>query len=241
MDIAERQSPNFNARSGPVSILVLHYTGMDDGAAAIERLCDPKAGVSSHYVVDEDGSVTRLVAEDKRAWHAGAGAWRGETDVNSASVGIEIVNGGHCYGLPAFAQHQIDAVIALSRAIIDRHDIAPSGVIGHSDLAPERKLDPGERFPWRVLAKAGVGVWPQAVNGDRTVRHGPGRGSGDALTKLQGRLRAIGYAEPGQGDYTARTRAVVAAFQRRFRPSAVDGLIDGETARLIEAVESLTR
>ncbi|MFP4519039.1 MAG: N-acetylmuramoyl-L-alanine amidase [Oceanicaulis sp.] len=241
MQITDRPSPNFNERAARVSILVLHYTGMDDAEAAIERLCDPDAGVSSHYVVDEEGAVTRLVAEDKRAWHAGAGAWRGQADVNSASVGIEIVNGGHCYGLPAFPDAQVEAVITLSQAILARHEIKASGVIGHSDLAPERKLDPGERFPWRVLARAGIGVWPERVAGDRTVRHAPGRGSGETLLRLQDHLRAIGYAEPGDGDYTARTRAVVAAFQRRFRASVVDGLIDGETATLIEAVARLTR
>lgn len=241
MDIAEQTSPNFNDRKRPVSMLVLHYTGMDDAEAAIERLCDPEAGVSAHYVVAEDGAVTRLVAEDRRAWHAGAGAWRGEADVNSASVGIEIVNGGHCYGLPAFPDAQIEAVAALSRTILERHAIKPSGVLGHSDLAPERKLDPGERFPWRVLANAGVGVWPAGVTGDRTVRHGPDQGSGETLARLQSRLREIGYAEPGEGAYTARTRAVVAAFQRRFRPAHVDGLVDGETANLIDAVAKLTR
>ena len=237
----DRPSPNFNDRKRPVSLLVLHYTGMDDAEAAIARLCDSEAGVSSHYVVDEDGAVSRLVPEDKRAWHAGAGEWRGETDVNSASVGIEIVNGGHCYGLPAFPDAQIEAVAALSRDIIARHAIKPSGVIGHSDLAPERKLDPGERFPWRRLAEDGVGVWPVGIEGDRSIRHGPGQGSGDALARLQARLRAIGYGEPGDGAYTARTRAVVAAFQRRFRPSGVDGLVDGETARLIDEVARLTR
>lgn len=241
MDIAERPSPNVNDRKRPVSMLVLHYTGMNDAEAAIERLCDPQAAVSAHYVVAEDGAVTRLVAEERRAWHAGAGQWREETDVNSASVGIEIVNGGHCYGLPVFPEAQMTAVTALSRAIIARWNIQPSGVLGHSDLAPERKLDPGERFPWRELASKGVGVWPAGVTGDRTVRHGPGRGSGDALARLQAGLRAIGYGEPGDGAYLPRTRAVVAAFQRRFRPGYIDGLIDGETANLIEAVARLTR
>jgi N-acetylmuramoyl-L-alanine amidase len=240
MQITERPSPNFNDRKRTVSLLVLHYTGMEDAEAAIARLCDPDAGVSAHYVVAEDGAVTRLVPEDKRAWHAGAGDWRGEGDVNSASVGIEIVNGGHCYGLPAFPDAQIAAVAGLSRAILARHAIAPSGVIAHSDLAPERKLDPGERFPWRFLAGEGVGVWPTGITGDRTVRHGPGRGSGDRLARLQAALRAIGYGEPGEGDYTPRTSAVVTAFQRRFRPAHVDGLIDGETANLIEAVARLT-
>ncbi|MGJ3231365.1 MAG: N-acetylmuramoyl-L-alanine amidase [Oceanicaulis sp.] len=241
MSYRTRPSPNFNDRKLPVSMLVLHYTGMDDAGSAIERLCDPEAGVSSHYVVAEDGTVTRLVDEDKRAWHAGAGEWRGIDDVNSASVGIEIVNGGHCYGLPAYPDIQIEAVTRLSQAVLARHGIKPAGVLGHSDLAPERKLDPGERFPWRVLASAGVGVWPAAVGGDRTVRHGPDHGWGETLARLQAALRAIGYGERGEGAYTARTRAVAAAFQRRFRPAHVDGLIDGETANLIEAVARLTR
>jgi len=156
MQIAERPSPSFNDRKRAVSLLVLHYTGMDDAEAAISRLCDPDAGVSAHYVVAEDGAVSRLVPEDRRAWHAGAGDWRGEGDVNSASIGIEIVNGGHCYGLPAFPDVQIAAVAALSKAIMARHAIKPSGVIAHSDLAPERKLDPGASpgGVWRRRASA---------------------------------------------------------------------------------------
>ncbi|KAA5805301.1 N-acetylmuramoyl-L-alanine amidase [Alkalicaulis satelles] len=216
-------SPNFNDRPAPVSILVLHYTGMETGAAALERLRDPQAKVSSHYLVEEDGRVFALVSEDKRAWHAGAGAWRGCRDVNSASIGIEIVNGGHDFDLPDFADAQIKAVTALCRDILARHAIAARDVIGHSDMAPARKADPGEKFPWRTLAEAGIGLWPEA----------PVAGlSADAAPAA---LAAIGY--PAADNALAD---VVTAFQRRFRPARVDGRLDDETLGLIAAVQALS-
>lgn len=241
LQIERRDSPNHNARKRDVSLLVLHYTGMDTAEAAIERLCDPDAAVSAHYVVCEDGRVVQLVDEDRRAWHAGLGVWAGETDVNSASVGIEIVNGGHCYGLPEFPRAQITAVIELCEAVMARWTIHPAGVIGHSDLAPERKLDPGERFPWARLADYGVGVWPDPVTAGHGLRFGPGHGEGDTLAAVQTHLARIGYGVDTDGRYTPRTRAVVAAFQRRFRPAHADGLVDAETEALIEAVRDLTR
>lgn len=241
LQIERRKSPNHNARKGEVSLLVMHYTGMDTAEAALERLCDPDAGVSAHYVVCEDGRTVQLVEEDRRAWHAGVGVWAGETDVNSASVGIEIVNGGHCFGLPDFPRAQIDAVIELSEAIMARWTIHAAGVIGHCDMAPERKLDPGERFPWARLADYGIGVWPDPVGGGRSLQFGPGHGEGERLAGIQAHLSRIGYGLETGGAYTPRTRAVVAAFQRRFRPDHVDGLIDGETEALIEAVRDLTR
>ena len=241
LSIERRDSPNHNARTRDVSLLVMHYTGMDTAEAALERLCDPEAGVSAHYVVCEDGRVIQLVDEERRAWHAGLGTFSGETDVNSASIGIEIVNGGHCFGLPDFPRAQIDAVIALSEAVMARWTIHASGVIGHSDLAPERKLDPGERFPWARLADYGVGVWPDPVSGGRSLKFGPGFGEGQGLAAAQDHLARIGYGLEVTAAYTARTRAVVAAFQRRFRPDHVDGLIDAETASLIESVRDLTR
>lgn len=237
--IERRDSPNHNARKCEVSLLVLHYTGMESAEAAMDRLCDREAAVSAHYVVDENGRIVQLVDEDRRAWHAGLGVWAGESDVNSASIGIEIVNGGHCYGLPEFPSAQIDAVVALSKAIVGRWSIEASGVIGHSDLAPERKLDPGERFPWARLAEHGVGVWPGAVDGGRSLVFGPDHGEGEALAAVQARLALIGYGIEANGSFSPRTRAVVAAFQRRFRPAHVDGLVDGETAALIEAVRNL--
>lgn len=235
--IHRRDSPNHNARKADVSLLVLHYTGMDSAEAAIERLCDRDWSVSAHYVVEEDGRIVQLVDEDRRAWHAGLGVWAGERDVNSASIGVEIVNGGHCYGLPAFPEAQIQAVTTLCQSIMARWAIPASGVIGHSDLAPERKLDPGEHFPWARLAGDGIGLWPDArpASGDQAVE-----GPGPALAALQGQLGAIGYGVNTDGVYSPLTRAVVTAFQRRFRPNGVDGLIDGETAALIAAVRDLT-
>lgn len=222
MRLSDHPSPNFNDRKRPVCALVLHYTGMETAEAALARLRDPAASVSAHYVVKEDGAILRLVAEDKRAWHAGLGVWRGETDMNSASVGVEIVNGGHDFGLPPFPDVQISAVISLCRAILARWDIPPSGVIGHSDLAPDRKTDPGERFPWRRLAQAGVGLFPE----------GPDAAGADEAAARRD-LSAIGYGE------AFALADVVRAFQRRYRPQRINGVLDAETAGLIRAVRRL--
>ncbi|WP_429912279.1 N-acetylmuramoyl-L-alanine amidase [Glycocaulis sp.] len=219
MTLIHRPSPNFNDRALPVSMLVLHYTGMETGRAAIDRLADPDAKVSAHYVVAEDGSVIAMVDEAKRAWHAGLSYWRGITDINSASIGMEIVNGGHDFGLPDYPPAQIDAVIALSRAIIARHAIAPVNVVGHSDIAPGRKIDPGEKFPWERLAREGVGLWPDGV-----VPAKPDE------ARAAGLLNAIGYnPELALG-------VVLTEFQRRYRPSRLDGVLDDETMGLIEAL-----
>ena len=220
MIITELQSPNFNDRKSPIRFVVLHYTGMETGQAAIHRLRDPQAGVSAHYVVQEDGSILRLVAEDKRAWHAGVGQWHGDTDMNSVSIGIEIVNGGHDFGLPDYPDEQIDAVTSLVKDILDRQDLPPTAVIGHSDLAPGRKQDPGETFPWRRLADAGAAIWPGLIDA--------------ASDDLEADLTAIGYGlSPG-------IPAVIEAFQRRFRPSAVTGNADEETRRLVKAVAQIS-
>ncbi|WP_164157548.1 N-acetylmuramoyl-L-alanine amidase, partial [Sandarakinorhabdus rubra] len=156
----EHPSPNFDERRLPVLMLVMHYTGMQSAAAAIERLADPAAKVSAHYVVAEDGTVLRMVAEDKRAWHAGKSWWRGVTDVNSASVGIEIVNPGHEFGYVPFPAEQMAAVAALAADIVARHRIPPANVVGHSDIAPTRKEDPGELFDWPMLAARGLAAAP---------------------------------------------------------------------------------
>ena len=206
-------SPNFGPRrpGGPIDLLVLHYTGMTSAALALERLCDPQAEVSAHYLIDEDGAVHALVAEEMRAWHAGQGWWRGETDVNSRSIGIELVNPGHDFGYRPFPAAQIAALIALAGEILARHPIPPRNVLGHSDLAPRRKRDPGELFPWRDLAQAGIGLWPS-----------PGTAPADPLAAL---------AEWGY-DVTDPA-AAIAAFQRRFRPAGIDGMMDAETAALV--------
>ncbi len=231
--IIQAPSPNHDDRTLPISLLVLHYTGMESGAAALERLTDAEAKVSAHYLIEDDGRVFQLVHEDRRAWHAGVGEWQGITNVNSASVGIEIVNGGHNFpnedgGLPEFPDVQINALIPLCKAIIARHSIRPSGIVGHSDIAPARKDDPGEAFPWRGLAAAGIGLWPDVDEADPRVLFEPGdRDRGIAL--MQRALAGIGYGVEIAGIMDERTVAVVRAFQRRFRPSSVTGIVDMDT------------
>jgi len=222
-DFIDAPSPNFNDRPAgrAPDLLVLHYTGMETGAAAIERLCDPAAKVSAHYTVEEDGTVFAHVAEDKRAWHAGVAHWAGESDVNGVSIGIEIVNPGHEFGYRPFPAVQIDAVIALAREIVERHGIPPHRVVGHSDVAPDRKQDPGELFPWPLLAAAGVGLFPRPAPDAR-----PEAGEAERL------LRRIGY---GVGEPFSLAD-VLSAFQRRFRPSRIDAALDAETAGLIAAL-----
>ncbi|MEL7489309.1 MAG: N-acetylmuramoyl-L-alanine amidase [Pseudomonadota bacterium] len=206
MKIIERPSPNFDARGRAVDMAILHYTGMRTGEEAIERLCDPAAKVSAHYVVEEDGRVFRLVAEENRAWHAGVSSWRGEADINARSVGVEIVNPGHEFGYRDFPSAQIEAVIALLKDIISRHDIAPNCVLGHSDVAPSRKEDPGEKFPWARLAAEGLAIGPYEGEGDQAISYE------DALTALS----AIGYDAP-----TSVHVAALLAFQRRYCPAAL--------------------
>jgi N-acetylmuramoyl-L-alanine amidase len=222
-------SPNHGARKGkrPDSI-ILHYTGMASGAAALARLCDPESEVSAHYFIGEDGGSLQLVAEARRAWHAGQSAWAGETDMNSASIGIEIQNGGHQFGAPPYPEAQIAALIALCRDIARRHAIAPARVLAHSDIAPGRKIDPGEYFPWDELAAAGIGhfVRPHPIGNDAPL--GPGA-LGEKVEALQAMLAAYGYEIGISGHYDAKTEHVVAAFQRHFRPARVDGKADRST------------
>ncbi len=230
-----RPSPNQNERrrAGGPDLLVLHYTGMADGASAIRRLCDPVAEVSSHYVIEEDGTVFQLVPEARRAWHAGRGAWAGEEDLNSASIGIEIVNGGHDFGLPDFPARQVDAVVALCRDIVLRHAIPPHRVLAHSDAAPARKRDPGELFPWDRLAAAGIGLWVTPSD-DPSLATAP---DPDAVRAVQRDLARFGYGVAVTGVHDDASRLIVAAFQRRHRPARVDGAMDPGTrdtlARLI--------
>lgn len=224
---AVRPSPNHGERRGRAApdCIVLHYTGMVDGPSAVARLCDPAAEVSSHYVVEEGGGIVQLVPEARRAWHAGREPWAGEADLNSASVGIEIVNGGHDFGLPPYPAAQIEAVVALCRDLVGRHAIAPRRVLAHSDIAPARKRDPGEHFPWRVLAEAGIGLWV-APSDDMSA---PGDVARRDLAAFQAGLARFGYvtAADGRDDETSRT--VVRAFQRRFRPARIDGIADPGT------------
>ena len=217
IDATDRLSPNFDERQLPVSMLVLHYTGMPDADSAIDRLLDPEAKVSAHYLVDEDGSVLRMVGEDKRAWHAGRSYWRGVTDVNSASIGIEIVNPGHEFGYRAFPEAQMDAVCRLVADIRGRHDIPRANVVGHSDVAPARKQDPGELFDWARLAKL------------RQALPRPVKALVDPLWADGGFLLAL-----ERFGYDVRDpAAAVTAFQRRFRPEHIDGEIEGECRAIL--------
>lgn len=206
------RSPNFGPRPAdvPIDMLVIHYTGMPTAKAALTRLCDPVAQVSAHYLIDEDGTVHALVDEAMRAWHAGEAFWRGETDINGRSIGIELANPGHEFGYRPFPEAQMTALIALAREIIARHPIPPANVVGHSDVAPRRKTDPGELFDWPRLAAAGLGRWPDGATALR--------GEGDAAHLLA----AVGYE-------TVDLEKTVAAFQRHFRPARIDGILDDET------------
>lgn len=231
--IIERPSPNFSERvgvDGP-DILIMHYTGMQSCEAAVQRLTDPVARVSSHYTVDEDGTVYVHVDEAKRAWHAGVSHWRGETDINSRSIGIEIVNPGHEFGYRAFPEAQIEAVIELSKGILSRHRIPARNVIAHSDIAPDRKEDPGELFPWSRFAGQGIGVWvePVSVSGDSLALGA----QGDAVVSLQRDFARYGYGIEQSGIFDDRLKAVVIAFQRHFRATKLDGVADAETRDLL--------
>ena len=232
-DLMQMPSPNFNERSGTgvPDMLVLHYTGMRSCAEAVGRLTSAEARVSAHYTVDEDGTIYAHVAEDMRAWHAGVSSWRGHGDINSRSIGVEIVNPGHEFGYRAFPDIQIAAVIRLSREILGRHRIPARNVVGHSDVAPARKEDPGELFPWPLLARAGIGLWPSAasVSGDSMM---PGM-AGEAVRALQRELAGYGYGLEESGVFDDATRLVVVAFQRHFRPARLDGIADAETRALL--------
>jgi len=218
-------SPNFDTRpeGAPIDMLVLHYTGMESAAAALERLCDPAARVSAHYLIDEDGEVTALVDETMRAWHAGVASWRGESDINGHSIGVELVNPGHEFGYRDFPDAQMAALETLAAAIIERHPIPPRNVVGHADVAPARKTDPGERFDWRRLAAKGIGVWPK--------RAAPVDADGDAVNDM---LAGYGYD-------TADSAAAITAFQRHFRPSRLDGIADADTVGRLKALLDLCR
>ncbi len=218
--IIDTPSPNFDERDAPISMVVLHYTGMQDAASAITRLADPEAKVSAHYVVTEDGQVVRMVPEDKRAWHAGRSHWRGITDINSASIGIEIVNPGHEFGYRPFPDEQIDALIQLMQGIKERYGITRGNVVGHSDIAPARKQDPGELFPWARLAKLRLAL-------PRPTKNLMDPGWSDAGFLLA--LERFGY------EVTDPLAATV-AFQRRFRPELIDGTIDGECRAILLAL-----
>lgn len=218
--IVEAPSPNHDERTLPVTMIVLHYTGMQDAASAIARLRDPAAKVSAHYVVDEDGTILRLVDEERRAWHAGRSWWRGIADVNSASVGIEIVNPGHEFGYRPFPDSQVASVIRLVHAVKRRHGVTRGNVVGHSDVAPARKQDPGEFFPWGRLARVRLAL-------PRPTRNLIDPGWTDAGFLMA--LHRFGYDIDDP-------RAAITAFQRRYRPEMIDGEVDAELRMILLAL-----
>lgn len=250
----QKPSPNFDARTRPIDLVVLHYTGMQDAGVALARLTDPSpvAGsypgpwqsddveadtplsrVSAHYVVDEAGQIYSLVPEEHRAWHAGASSWEGDGDVNARSIGIEIVNGGHDFGLPEFPAVQIDGVISLLKDIFERWpQLNAKRVVAHSDIAPARKADPGEKFPWRRLAEAKASIWPERIDAIELVTDTP-------VSLAQQSLSFIGYGVTQTDVMDESTKAALVAFQRRFRPSDISGVLDEETQRLLIAVARL--
>jgi N-acetylmuramoyl-L-alanine amidase len=229
-------SPNVEPRRSGLrpTILLLHYTGLESMAKAIDWLTREGSGVSCHYGIDTDGRITQMVSEDLRAWHAGESMWDGETDINSASIGIEIHNPGHAFGYPEFPEVQMQAVERLSRDIVARHCIRAERVLAHSDVAPSRKQDPGEKFPWPALAHAGIGHWvapAPLVAGDEGLSLGAAE---PRIAAFQVALRRYGYGIEPTGVIDERTGLVVAAFQRHFRPERVDGYIDRSTISTLE-------
>lgn len=234
-------SPNFNERLHPLDMLVLHYTGMPDGPSALARMLEDKEPrVSAHYMVEEDGRIFQLVAEDKRAWQAGRSWWRGDEDLNSRSIGIEIVNPGHEFGYRPFPDEQIAAVIDLCRGILARWPIPQNRIVAHSDIAPDRKEDPGELFPWKRLSEAGIGLWPEPVRPEPWMMHGAAMGdAGMTVEGLQRDLATIGYRIDVTTVFDEATAAVVRAFQRRWRPERVTGEGDTATITLAHAVAEL--
>jgi N-acetylmuramoyl-L-alanine amidase len=239
-------SPNHGERANgrQPDIILLHYTGMGTADQALSWLCNEQSQVSSHYFVYEDGRVLQLVPEERRAWHAGKSLWAGEDDINSCSIGIEIANAGHPGGLPPFPDVQIEAVTELCRDCGARWSIAPERVLGHSDVAPVRKVDPGENFPWEKLYLDGVGHWipPAQISGGRFFQRGD---HGQPVEALQAMLALYGYGIEVSGEFCDRTKGVVEAFQRHFRPALVDGAADFSTIdtlhRLLGALPHLNK
>ena len=229
-----RVSPNFGPRidvAGP-SMIILHYTGMQSPELAESWLCDPASEVSSHYLVHEDGRVVQMVREVHRAWHAGKSSWHGQTDINSRSVGIEIVNPGNLADHPPFSAGQIEVVIGLCRDICARWGISAEFVLAHSDVAPGRKIDPGPAFPWETLAEAGVGRMPKVSAWPDLPQIAAGD-AGEQVERLQSMLQMAGYGIEITGVFEAATKAVVEAFQLHNRRSRVDGIADAETQALL--------
>lgn len=222
-------------------LVILHYTGMSSAEKAIDWLSREESRVSCHYVIDEAGRITQMVPEALRAWHAGVSCWQGERDINSCSIGIEIHNLGHSHGYPDFPPHQIEAVASLTHDICRRHHIAPEGVLGHSDVAISRKIDPGEKFPWQTLAKHGVGRWvpPAPRHADKTgAALDTDRAHVEEARRL---LHSYGYDVCEHGEFDEALGKAVQAFQRHFRPQCIDGKLDRSTLQTLRQLVSTSK
>lgn len=233
-------SANFGPRNNgkQPEYLILHYTGLRTAQEALDILKCPIREVSAHYLVHEDGRVVQMVAESQRAWHAGNSCWKGERDINSSSIGIEIVNAGVLDNFPPYPDAQIEAVIALCRSICERYNIAPAHVLAHSDIAPERKIDPGQNFPWQTLFAAGIGLWvePAPIRGGRFFAMGD---HGQPVEALQSMLAMYGYDIAINGVFNEQTKIVLSAFQRHFRPIQIDGVADISTIETLHKLISI--
>ena len=223
MKIEKHPSPNFGERvnGGHIDKIILHYTGMKNTKQSLARMCDPNSAVSAHYLIGEDGEIYQIVKETNRAWHAGISCWAGQTDINSHSIGIEMQNPGHELGYKKFTEEQMDGLVSLTKDIFKRRTIPNRNVLGHSDIAPARKKDPGKLFNWQWLSEQGVGFWPKANKLISTKF--------SKTFELREQLSLIGY------DPNVSVRLVLVAFQRHFRPKKIDGLLDWETASLIDS------
>jgi len=241
LTLIDAPSQNFNERLHPLDMLVLHYTGMQSGEAALARMREDKEPrVSAHYMVEEDGRVFVLVPEEKRAWQAGRSWWRGDEDLNSRSIGIEIVNPGHEWGYRPFPDAQIAAVIELCQGILSRWPIPQNRIVAHSDIAPDRKEHPGELFPWKHLSESGIGLWPEPQRPEPWMMHGAAMGdAGLTVDNFRQALAAIGYKIAAAGPYDEAMAAVVRAFQRRWRPERITGEGDTDTIVLAHSVSLL--
>lgn len=242
-ECVEHPSPNYSDRPEhtDINLLIMHYTGMPTAKEALGRMCDPEAQVSAHYMVDEDGTVYRLVPEEKRAWHAGISCWRGRAALNETSIGIEVVNPGHEHGYRAFPDVQMEAVLALSKNIVERHRIEPRNVVGHSDIAPTRKEDPGELFDWKGLAWEGIGIWPEVTKVKNRTEMLLKPGVEDVgVARVQKMLSEYGYHIRVDGFYGAKTEMIIKAFKRHFVPEYVnvvwDGLAEAKLKRLLQLI-----
>jgi len=237
MTLIDAPSPNHDARTRLPDMIVLHYTGMPSGEAALGRLRDPAAKVSAHYLIEEDGRLFALVPEARRAWHAGVSFWDGQHDINGVSIGIELVNPGHEWGYRPFPPAQMTSLITLLDEVRGRWQIADARILGHSDVAPARKTDPGELFDWQGLAKAGHGLWVEAASAPGAPLSIGDEGAG--VFALQAGLARLGYESPPSGRFEPHTASLITAFQRHWRPQRVDGVADGETrARLVRLLRA---